>query len=111
MFPVEVTVGRPDSRLKPGMSARCAIIIGRRKNVIRVPKDHLPTKGDSAMVQVVTEGSKDGKKVDLFTDRKVTVGLRGDTFTEVLDGLKVGERIKPAPYTGPKRKEMDMDFD
>jgi HlyD family secretion protein len=110
-FPVEVTVDRPDPRLKPGMSARCAIIIGRRKNVIRIPKDNVPPKGDSATVQVVTQGMKDGKKTDVFTDRKVKVGLRGDTFTEVTEGLKEGERIKPAPYTGPKRKEMEMNFD
>ncbi len=109
-FAVEVTVDRPDSRLKPGMSARCAIIIGRCRGVLRLPKDTVPPQEVTAKVQVVTEGVKDGKKADVFTDRPIKVGLRGDTFVEITDGLKQGERIKPVPYTGPKRKEMDMDF-
>ena len=110
-FRVEVTVDRPDPRLKPGMSARCAVIIGRRQNVLRIPKDSVPLTGRTATIQVVSEALKDGKKTDVFTDRKVDVGLRGDTFVEIVRGLRQGERIRPAPYTGPKRKEMDLDFD
>jgi RND family efflux transporter MFP subunit len=110
-FAVEVTVDNPDARLKPGMSARCAIIIGRRKSALRVPKDAIPAKGDSVTIQVVTQGMKGGKKADVFTDRPVKVGLRGDTFAEILEGLKEGERVKPSPYTGPKRKEMGLEFD
>src|SRR5207247_3452322 len=110
-FAVEVAVDRPDPRLKPGMTAKCAIIIHRKKNVLRLPTDGVQGTGPHATVQIVTQGRKDGKPQDVFTTRQVTVGLRGDNHVEILSGLKQGERVKPSPYAGPKRKELDMNFD
>jgi HlyD family secretion protein len=40
-FPVEVEIERPDPRMKPGMSAKCRIIVERRENVVRLPKEAL----------------------------------------------------------------------
>src|SRR5262249_51468057 len=38
-FAVEIAVDHPDERLKPGMSARCNIIISRKKDVLRLPNN------------------------------------------------------------------------
>jgi HlyD family secretion protein len=109
-FAVELLVDRPDARLKPGMSAKCAIIIDRRKDVIRVPTDSAEGLGKSGNVQVLTQTVKEGKAVDSFAKRPVVVGLRGDSHTEIISGLNVGEKVKPGVYTGPARKELDIDI-
>jgi HlyD family secretion protein len=109
-FAVEVMIDNPDSRLKPGMSAKCGIIVDRRKDVLRLPNDGIEGAGVTAKAQVVTKGSKDGKPADVVTAKSVTVGLRGDTHVEIMGGLKQGDRVKPGAYTGPKRKAMDMDM-
>ncbi|HZP80422.1 MAG TPA: efflux RND transporter periplasmic adaptor subunit [Chthonomonadaceae bacterium] len=107
-FPVEIQIDRADSRLKPGMSARCAVIVARRRNVLRVPTNCVQGEGATATVQVVTETTQNGEKVETTTPRQVTIGLRGDDFVEIVSGLKEGEKVRPAPYTGPPRKTIEM---
>jgi HlyD family secretion protein len=108
-FAVEIAVNRPDDRLKPGMSARCNIIISRKNNVLRLPNGSVEGDGNKAKVQIVSKGVKDGKPADIFTSKSITAGLRGDSHVEILDGLKEGDRIKPGAFTGPKRKSLGMD--
>lgn len=110
-FPVEVLVDHADSRLKPGMSAKCTIVVSRRKSVLRLPNDCVEGDGASAKVQIATQTTKDGKAVDVYTSRTVVAGLRGDTHVEIVSGLKAGEKVKPGIYKGPPRKAMDMNFD
>ncbi len=107
-FPVEIRVSQTDKRLKPGMSARCAIIVGRRKNVLRLPINCVQTTGPKSVVQLVTTSTKDGKKVETATAREVTLGLRGDDFVEILSGLKENDRVRPNSFSGPPRKTIDI---
>lgn len=107
-FAVEVGVDRADTRLKPGMSARCTIVIARRRGVLRLPTDGVSGDNPGATAQVVTKGVKEGKPADVVTRRPVTLGLKGDNFIEILTGLREGERVKPVPFTGPKRQSLDV---
>ena len=109
-FAVEVSIDRPDPRLKPGMSARCAIIVARRRNVLRLPTDGVAGDGANASVTLVTTVRKDGRPQDVFAQRKIVAGLRGDSFVEIVKGLRQGDRVKPLPYTGPKRRQIDLDM-
>jgi HlyD family secretion protein len=106
-FLVEIRVDKSDPRLKPGMSARCTIYIARRKNVLRLPTNCVIGTGKDATVQIVTETIKDKVKTEKITPRKVTVGLRGDDFVEIIAGIKEGEKVRPNKYTGPPRKEVN----
>lgn len=107
-FAVEVVVDHPDSRLKPGMSARCSIIISQRKNVFRLPVDCVEGDGDKASVQIGSGAVKKGKTVQSFRTQKVTAGLRGDSHVEIVSGLKEGERVKPGIFKGPARQTLDL---
>jgi len=107
-FPVEVQLDVADRRLKPGMSARCSIICSRRKNVVRVLTNCIQGAGTSGTVQVVKTTLKEGKPVDAVESRAVTVGLRGDDFVEIREGVKPGEKLKPNAYTGPPIPKMDF---
>jgi len=108
-FPVEVEIERPDPRMKPGMSAKCRIIVERRENVLRLPKEALQfVDASTAKVNVVHRQMVNGKPVDKNETRTVKVGLRGDAFVEILEGLKEGEKVRPQPFTGPKRQEFEI---
>jgi len=109
-FAVEVVITHPDGRLRPGMTARCSIIMARRTSVLRLPTHAVDGAGKEATVQILTQGVKDGKPTDTFTPRKVEAGLRGDSFVEVVSGLAKGDRVKPGVYTGPKRRALNIDF-
>jgi HlyD family secretion protein len=107
-FPVEIQIAHADPRLKPGMSARCAIIVARHRNVLRLPTNCVQIVGEKATVQVVTAATRDGRPEETTTARPVTVGLRGDDFIEIVSGLKKEEKVRPSPYNGPPRKEIDI---
>lgn len=109
-FPVEIRVDKTDKRLKPGMSARCAIIVARRANVLRLPSNCVQTEGGKSYVMLVTSILKEGKPVETATKKEVTVGLRGDDFIEILSGLNEKDRVRPNPFTGPARKAIDLEM-
>jgi HlyD family secretion protein len=107
-FPVEIEIDHADRRLKPGMSARCTIVVARHRNVLRVPISCVQGDGPNATVSVVTQQTENGNTVEKLIPRQVTVGLRGDTYVEILSGLSEGDKLRPTPYTGPPRKTVDM---
>ena len=109
-FPVEIQIDREDPRLKPGMSARCTMIVSRRKSVLRLPTNCVKTENGKSSVQIVTETIADGKKTQKIEPRPVTIGLTGDEFVEILSGVKEGEKVRPNPYAGPPRKEIDLNM-
>ncbi|GBC94718.1 Macrolide export protein MacA [bacterium HR16] len=110
-FPVEVEIEKPDPRMKPGMSAKCRIIVERRQNVLRLPKEALQfVDAGTARVSVVHREVANGKTVDKNETRTVKTGLRGDAFVEILSGLKEGEKVRPQPFTGPKRQQFEMNI-
>ena len=103
-FPVEIQIDHADRRLKPGMSARCSVIVARRRSVLRLPTNCVTGDGASGTVQIVTTVEKDGQKVEQTTPREVQIGLRGDSFVEIVSGVKEGEKVRPNPFNGPPRK-------
>lgn len=87
-IPVTVEVELPDARLKPGMNATCDFITNRKKNVLMVPNEAVK-EGDNSTTVTVLEG---GKQVE----RKVEAGLVGKDYTEIIKGLKEGQKIVTA---------------
>lgn len=67
--------------LKPGMTARIQINLGEKSNTLRIPTDALL---DSYLF-VVTDSTAER--------RDVGVGLIGDDYVEILDGLAEGENV------------------
>ena len=85
-IPVTVELERTDSRLKPEMNATCNFLIGKKNNVLYVPVESIIETDNGKEVAVV---GKDGKQVE----QKVTLGLIGDDYCEVVGGLKEGETV------------------
>ena len=83
---VTVVLNGVDPRLKGGLTAETRVVVGSIDNVLVVPTAAVARGGQSGVVQVM---APDG------TTRRVQVslGLIGDTNTEVVDGLREGQQV------------------
>ena len=84
---VRIELPNPDGALKPGMYADVVFRPGDGgAAVTAVPDDAII---DSGTRQVVLVAKGEGR----FEPREVKLGLRGDGYTEVKEGLRVGEEV------------------
>ena len=89
-YPVTIALDQPGasaslSEIRPGMSANVSIVVEQRDNILLVPNRAVKTSGKQKTVTVL----KDGKS----TQVTVTLGLSGDTQSEVTSGLNEGDVV------------------
>jgi membrane fusion protein (multidrug efflux system) len=77
----KAVIDNPKKILKPGMTARVVLNVGTRKNVLVIPRDAL------------LDGYLFVVKDSIAQRRDVSVGLIGDRYVEILEGVKQGEQI------------------
>jgi len=87
---VTIDLYAPDPRLRDGQTARTAVIIDERENVLSVPNAAVRRQGDMAIVVVV---EPDGSQ-HVVT---IQAGIVGPDRTEVLSGLSEGQRVVVSP--------------
>jgi HlyD family secretion protein len=106
---VIIDVDNLDGKLLPGMTANVEIITGVKANVMRVPTNALrfrPRPEDREKVAKEKSPKAPVKKddpqpvlyiasTDAFkpTKRPVKLGLEGDEYTEILSGIKTGDKV------------------
>jgi membrane fusion protein (multidrug efflux system) len=78
---VKATVNNSRKLLRPGMTARVAINLGEKSNVLVIPKDALL----DGYLFVVSDSTAER--------REVVPGIIGDKNAEIISGLKDGERV------------------
>jgi macrolide-specific efflux system membrane fusion protein len=83
-YDATLTLDQTDSRVKPGMSASAAVIVGQASGVT-VPSAAITGSGSLATVNLL----KGGETVS----QPVVVGLRGDSRTQIISGLKAGDQV------------------
>lgn len=98
-YEVIVKIKNPDARIKPGMSARCTMIVENVKNVLRLPVEYVEKQGLKYFVNVKVKGGKPQKK-------EVTVGAISPQYMEIKTGLNEGEEIEKTSFRGPPRQGM-----
>ncbi len=77
-----------DARVREGMTAEAFVVLDERADVVVVPNAYLlGVRGDQGQVQVYNPATATTET------RTVTVGLQGQTNTEILAGLQPGELI------------------
>jgi len=85
-YAATISVDNPDANIRPGMSATANIILAQRDNVLLVPNRAVQTVGTRfRTVTVLYEGQ--------LIVVPVTIGLTGDTQSEVLSGLQEGDVV------------------
>ena len=91
---VNVEIDMPDARLKPGLNVNCVFNTNARKGVLMLPNDAVHDSDTGTSVQVMDHGKP--------TDKPVTIGLQGDTTTEISSGLNEGDEVILS-ITDPKK--------
>ncbi len=84
-FKASIQVDNPDLVMRPGMFAKAEIIIARHDSTIVIPKDVVLVKQRGKTVFVVEKGAAQ--------ERTITTGLENPDNIEVLEGLKMDERL------------------
>ncbi|MEJ5170090.1 MAG: efflux RND transporter periplasmic adaptor subunit [Fimbriimonadales bacterium] len=102
-YSVEVEVSGSDPALKSGMSAKCTMIVLRKKDVLRVPIEYVGKDDSGSFVMVAAK--EPGAKA---TKRAVQTGASTGAFVEILGGVEEGTKLEKPPFTGPKRQGAIM---
>jgi multidrug efflux pump subunit AcrA (membrane-fusion protein) len=90
MFYAESTIGAPDPEFRYGYTAMVNIDVAKATNVLAVPTQALFTNANGAtQVDVWYQGAP--------VATTVTVGLSGDTLTQITSGLDQGEQVMLSP--------------
>ena len=85
-YPVYLTVDDLPAGLAPGMTVDASIVIDKRENVLRLPRAVVRASSDGTAQVKVWTGSG-------IEERTLKVGLRGDRYVEILEGLSEGEQV------------------
>lgn len=87
---LRVDVTKPEGAswdgIKPGMYARARLQLGKRENALTLDNQAILKERDASRFVWIVEDGKANK-------RTITTGLKGRDATEVVDGLKDGERV------------------
>jgi HlyD family secretion protein len=86
LYPVYITADNLPANLLAGMTVDASIVIASRHGTLRLPRAVVRARADGTAAIQVWTGSH-------AQERLVKVGLRGDTYVEILDGLQTGERV------------------
>jgi len=82
---VRVAVNNPGLVLKPDMFANVEIMVSAGTRLV-IPREAVLDSGTRQIVYVE-------KKPGVYEMRMVTLGMRGESFVEILKGIKKGERV------------------
>jgi HlyD family secretion protein len=107
-YDVEVTLDDPPEGIRPDLSATAKIVTATRDSSLAVPiisltvREHTPISTETAP-QDTTAGTEEVEGVFVVRDglaefRPVKVGIAGEEYFEVLEGLAVGDTIVAGPY-------------
>jgi HlyD family secretion protein len=83
------------------MSAKCKMVVVNHPNVLRVPVDYVGKKDDERFVMLAPDKKNPKSKA---TRVVVKVGDSTGAYTEILSGVKEGQKLVKPDYTGPDRK-------
>jgi len=115
-FDVEVTLDHPPAGIRPDLSSTARIVTDTRKQSLAIPiialtvrqHEDVPNEAKSSKgtpVGTQTDGKKPKEREGVFivkngvaSFRPVKVGIAGDEFFEVIDGLKAGDSVVAGPY-------------
>jgi HlyD family secretion protein len=112
-FDVEIRLGDPPGDIRPDLSCTARVITDTRESALSIPiialtvRDHerVPNENNPALDTVSRRRPGEREEEGVFlvqngvaTFRPVKVGIAGDEYFEVLDGLHGGETIVAGTY-------------
>ncbi|HZM79227.1 MAG TPA: efflux RND transporter periplasmic adaptor subunit [Candidatus Limnocylindrales bacterium] len=90
-YPIVVALDTIPNGVKLGQSVKLTVTVDRVEDAIYVPNAAVRSTGNRALVTVVANGKQES--------RLVQIGLKGDSFTVITEGLSAGEQVVLATAT------------
>ncbi|MEM6283112.1 MAG: efflux RND transporter periplasmic adaptor subunit [Chloroflexota bacterium] len=89
-YDAEIELNDVNPLVRVGMTAEANIIVDEALNVVRIPNAYirLDRRTNQAFVQVQNTTTNE------FEEREITLGLRGEAFSQVAGGLTTGDIIR-----------------
>jgi HlyD family secretion protein len=84
-YPVVIALDQADRQIRPGMTANVTIVVEQRDNILLVPNRAVKIVNRQRVVTVVRDGAP--------TQVNVTLGMTGDSQSEVVSGLNEGDVV------------------
>jgi len=108
-YEVEITLENPPGDVRPDLSATARIITDTRTQALSIPiialtvRENTPLAPESRRDTAQVGKKKEAEGVFIVVNGKATfravkVGIAGDEYFEVLDGVKENEQIVAGPY-------------
>ncbi len=97
-YNVKISFDTQDPRVLPGMSVNASIATNARQDVLIVPSGAVKISGDISYVQMLDQslpvtGNQGVASTLIPAEQEVVVGISDDTSTEIISGLKEGDKI------------------
>ncbi|MGK7925058.1 MAG: efflux RND transporter periplasmic adaptor subunit, partial [Spirulina sp.] len=97
-----IVLDTPSQKLIPGSQVSVEIIVDREDDAIALPPQFIQdSDSDNPFVWVVSESGKAER-------RPISLGLVGDTTTEIKTGLEVGEQVVSPPPDRPIEEGLKL---
>lgn len=80
-----ISLTNPPATVQDGMSVTVAVVVASVSNALELPSSAITTTGRLSTVSLLTNGKQ--------TTQSVTVGLVGDSTTQILSGLSAGDVV------------------
>jgi multidrug efflux pump subunit AcrA (membrane-fusion protein) len=84
-YAVFIRIENPTADLRPGLTAKVAVLISAEDNVLTVPVDAVKEHGGRFYCLVRPEGE--------WESREVKIGATNDVFVVIREGLSVGDEV------------------
>lgn len=89
-FQSVLKIKNDDLLLRPGMFVKAAILSEKREKTIVIPKETIISRQNGKVVYTVENG--------IATEKSIKTGLENQNVIEVLDGLKINDRLVVSGY-------------
>lgn len=86
LYDIYIMLDEVPDGLADGMTADTAITIAKREGVLCLPRAVVRASASDTTIVKVWDGAQE-------TEREIKIGLRGDTFIEIVSGLDEGEQV------------------
>jgi HlyD family secretion protein len=86
LYPVYITTADLPEGLLAGMTVDASIVVDSRHDVLRLPRVLVRARSDGTATVQAWTGSR-------MEERTVHIGLRGDVYIEILDGIEEGAEV------------------
>ncbi len=94
-YTVDVLPEKVPAFMRSGMTVSVAFLVAAKEDVVRVPSRALTVRDGQAYVQVANGGNRE--------ERAVQAGLTDGKYTEIVEGLRAGEKVLLAQIKTEKR--------